>query len=225
VKCDKEEQANTSVHGFSLLVPAGWGMPFWQSLVFTGSLIAGYKERRNQCLEAGKPSFPEDYPNTSAGRAYWATRAATDELRWLRKPMSKRLNFARFQGNDTWKPNWHQLCLAQQQALYTAEEEESNGIIPKRFETWLLSAWLAQSEQMSTIANSTVPEVALQQAVNLYREALNLVPIRASSASALYRSCLVRGVLTLVDGGSPKDMAFVFSSQDNNEDCVGPYDY
>lgn len=195
-------------------------MPFWQSLVFTGSLVTGYKERRNQYLEAGKPSFPEDYPNTSAGRAYWATRAATDELRWLRKPMSKRLNFARFQGNDPWKPNWHQLRLAQQHALFTAEEEEVNGVSPKTFETWLLSAWLAQSDQLSIIAHSTVPAVALHNAVNRYREALNLVPIRTSRAPALYQSCLVRGVLTCIDGGSPKDMAFIFRQRDDVADTV-----
>lgn len=198
-------------------------MPFWQSLVFTGSLIAGYKERRNQYLDVGKPSFPEDYPNTSAGRDYWATRAATDELRWLRKPTSKRLNFARLKGNDPWKPNWNQLFLAQEHALYTAEEEAINGINPKKFETWLLSAWLAQSEQMSVIANSTMPEVALQQRVNSYREALKLAPILASNASALYRSCLVRGVLTCKDGGSPKDMAFIFGPSEQVDDSVSPH--
>lgn len=215
-----KNQANTAVHGFTLFVPAGWGMPFWQSLVFTGSLIAGLKERRNQHLEAGKPSFPEDYPHTQAGRAYWSTRAAQDHLRWLRKPTSKRLNFTRLQGSDPWKPNWHQLLAAQEKRLYTAEEEAMNGTSPKQFETWLLSAWLAQPDEFSRIASSTVPELALQQATNRYRSALLLNPLHSMNASALYRSCVVRGLLSFHEGGSPKDMAFIFQFDDDVEDHV-----
>jgi hypothetical protein len=208
------------MHGFTLIMPAGWGMPFWQSLVFTGSLIAGLKERRNQHLEAGKPSFPEDYPHTQAGRAYWATRAAQDQLRWLSKPASKRLNFTRLQGSDPWKPNWTQLSAAQEKRLYTAEEEEMNGNSKKQFETWLLSAWLAQPDELSSIASSTAPELALQQAVNRYREALSLNPLHMGNTSALYRSCIVRGVLSFDEGGSPKDMAFIFQFDDDLEDHV-----
>lgn len=213
-------QANTAVYGFTLIVPAGWGMPFWQSLVFTGSLIAGLKERRNQHLEAGKPSFPEDYPHTQAGKAYWNTRAAQDQLRWLRKPASKRLNFTRLHGSDPWKPNWSQLLAAQEKRLYTVEEEEMNGSIPKQFETWLLSAWLAHPGEISSIASSTVPELALQQAVNRYREALSLNSLHAANASALYRSCIVRGLLSFDEGGSPKDMAFIFQFDEHLEDHV-----
>ncbi|KAJ9109900.1 hypothetical protein QFC19_001880 [Naganishia cerealis] len=214
---DNMDQTNTAVHGFILFAPAGWGMPIWQSLVFTGSLIAGLKERRNQHLEAGKPSFPEDYPHTKAGKAHWANRAANDELRWLRKPASKRLNFMRLQGNDPWKPNWHQLLVAQERGLYNAEEVETNGNITRQSDTWLLSAWITKADELSRIATATSPEQTLIQIVNEYRKELHLAPIRQANAASLYRHCLVRGILSYDDGGAPKDMAYVFRYREDDE--------
>lgn len=219
---DRASQSDTAVHGFTLLAPAGWGMPIWQSLVFTGSLIAGLKERRNQYLEAGKPSFPEDYPNTAAGKAYWANRAAKDELRWLRKPASKRLNFIRLQGNDPWRPNWKQLFAAQERGLYNDEEMEVNGNITRQSDTWLLSAWITKPDELDRIANATSPEQTLIQILNEYRDALHLSPIRLANASSLYRHCLIRGLLTCDEGGSPKDMAYIFQHQDDEETSVSP---
>ncbi|KAJ9106265.1 hypothetical protein QFC21_001410 [Naganishia friedmannii] len=213
---DKTEQSNTAVHGFTLIAPAGWGMPIWQSLVFTGSLIAGLKERRYQHLEAGRPSFPDDYPHTAAGKAYWASRAAKDELRWLRKPASKRLNLIRLQGNDAWKPNWKQLFAAQERGLYNDEEMAVNGNIPRQSDTWLISAWITKADELTRIAEATSPERTLVHILNEYREALQLSPIRLANASSLYRHCLVRGVLTCEEGGSPKDMAYIFHHQDND---------
>jgi ribonuclease P/MRP protein subunit POP1 len=217
---DKTDQSNTAIHGFTLFAPAGWGMPIWQSLVFTGSLIAGLKERRNQYLEAGRPSFPEDYPHTAAGKAYWASRAAKDELRWLRKPASKRLNFIRLQGNDPWKPNWKQVFAAQERRLYDDEEMEVNGDIPRQSDTWLLSAWITKADELSRITAATSPEQILIQILNEYRDALQLSPIRLVNVSSLYRHCLVRGVLTCDEGGSPKDMAYIFQYRENSESSV-----
>lgn len=37
--------------GWDLIVPAGWGMPFWLSIVHAGARVAGVRERESLLLE------------------------------------------------------------------------------------------------------------------------------------------------------------------------------
>eukprot|EP00898_Chlorokybus_atmophyticus_P003392 jgi/Chlat1/4053/Chrsp26S04107 len=76
--------------GWSVILPAGWAMPFWMAFVMTGARPIGLVERRWLAKEVGTRAFPYDYPDTIAYAEYHqeeAQRAAATEDR---KPLSKR---------------------------------------------------------------------------------------------------------------------------------------
>ena len=56
--------------GWDVIIPSGWGMAFWVSLVYRGAHVGGQREERNIHLEAKLPYFPKEYPDTAAGRKY-----------------------------------------------------------------------------------------------------------------------------------------------------------
>lgn len=80
--------------GWDLIIPAGWGMAFWCSLMYcNGNRAAGQEEMRMIHLEANLPIFPEDFLDCAAG--YSALRREEETLRELysRRPKSKRVNY------------------------------------------------------------------------------------------------------------------------------------
>jgi ribonuclease P/MRP protein subunit POP1 len=83
------------IEGWTLILPRGWGLAFWKSLVFAGVRVAGYDDVRAMHFESGLPSFPHDYPGT---RAFEAQRKAIKEAAlsiWEKRPPGKRVNFAK----------------------------------------------------------------------------------------------------------------------------------
>lgn len=107
--------SKSNMHGWTLLVPAGWSMPFFSSLVFTGSRVAGLRERRVQQFECGSGmAFPEDYVTTQAHNHHSSEIRAKDRARWERTPPAKRANFdavepANCRTPDVWEPEWRSL--------------------------------------------------------------------------------------------------------------------
>lgn len=80
--------------GWDLIVPAGWGMAFWMSLMYSnGNRAIGQNELRALRLETGQPVFPEDFADTVCGCT--ALREEEKILRetYLRRPKSKRVNY------------------------------------------------------------------------------------------------------------------------------------
>ena len=94
-------------------------MPILQSIVYSGTLIGGLRERQAQFREAGQPSFPEHYGSTCAAGTRWEIdRAEEDAERWNRKPPGKRSS------SPTFKPDWNRI-------LDLNEEDQMN-----RMEIW-----------------------------------------------------------------------------------------
>lgn len=92
--------------GWTLTIPAGWGMPFWQSLVFSETRVGGLRERSQQVFEAGAPRFPEDFPCTLAFDEYETRRADEDKSYFDRRPSAKRPNFDKLGVSDPFKSNF-----------------------------------------------------------------------------------------------------------------------
>lgn len=92
--------------GWTLTIPAGWGMPFWQSLVFSETRVGGLRERSQQVFEAGAPRFPEDFPCTLAFDEYETRRADDDKSYFDRRPPAKRPNFDKLGVPDPFKSNF-----------------------------------------------------------------------------------------------------------------------
>lgn len=176
-------------HGFTLYVPAGWGMPFWQSLVFTGSLVGGLKERSTQYLEACSPSFPEHLPLTPAGQEYWRSLADTDHERWSRRPPAKRPNFEKLGVKSPWQPDM-KLVVAGLGA-----------------EPWLLTGFLASTPTLSAIASTTSPGETLATAITRYRRQSALPALEFGGLAALAASACILVDVQITGRGSPSKMA------------------
>lgn len=102
-------------NAFSILFPRGWGQAILHSVVYTGTLVGGLEQRRNQHREAGVPCFPEHYSEVCPASMEWQVSVAKeDERRWSRKPPGKRLE------NPTWVPDWDKV-------LRLSEEQRVNG--------------------------------------------------------------------------------------------------
>ncbi len=78
-----------SVHGWSLIVPAGWGMPFFSSLTFTGTRVSGQFERQTQAYESGVVYFPRDYPSTEPYDIHASERAIEEKTTWTENPLQR----------------------------------------------------------------------------------------------------------------------------------------
>ena len=93
--------ATSNVGGWDLLLPSNWGMPFWISLIYGGARACGRKGLNKVHLECGVSSFPEDYPDTSAGVSVSEVREREREREYCRRPPDKRKNFGKL---AIWSP-------------------------------------------------------------------------------------------------------------------------
>lgn len=177
-------------HGFTLYLPAGWGMPFWQSLVFTGSLVGGLKERSTQYLEACSPSFPEHHVLSPAGQEYWRALADTEHERWTRRPPAKRANFEKLDVKSPWYPD-----------MKLISENE--------VEPWLLTGFLASTPTLGAIARSADFDETLGLAIAKYRRQSGLPPLQIPDATALAAAACILVDVRVVGRGSPSKMAEV----------------
>ncbi|KIP10247.1 hypothetical protein PHLGIDRAFT_267125 [Phlebiopsis gigantea 11061_1 CR5-6] len=115
-----------SIHGWTLIVPQGWGMAFFSSLIFTGTRVGGQRERETQAFESGTPYFPRDYPSTLPYDDYSDTRAEKERELWERKPPAKRHNYERLGNRSPWQPDWEVvLGLREPEAEDVSMEDDS----------------------------------------------------------------------------------------------------
>lgn len=79
--------------GWDIILPSGWTMPFWISLVYRGARVGGLRESRNCALESEVPYFPGDLPDTKAGKQYNDETQREGESNYSRYPPNKRPNY------------------------------------------------------------------------------------------------------------------------------------
>ena len=66
------------IHGWTLIFPAGWGMPFLSSLIHTGTRVGGQRERGTQAFEEVEHTSREIFPCTGYYDKHWSERAEED---------------------------------------------------------------------------------------------------------------------------------------------------
>ncbi|GAB1601016.1 ribonucleases P/MRP protein subunit POP1-like [Argonauta hians] len=81
--------------GCDIILPVGWGMVFWISLVYQGAQVGGLNEACQTSLEIGDLHFPFDFPDTEAGLKEISVIQTKKLEAYLRRPPSKRPNFER----------------------------------------------------------------------------------------------------------------------------------
>ena len=95
-----------ALHGWTLIIPAGWSMAFFSSLVFTNTRVAGQLERQTQAYEAGTAYFPRDYPFNQPYESYALDREKREKEIWERKPPAKRVNYEELGIENPWRAMW-----------------------------------------------------------------------------------------------------------------------
>ncbi|KAJ3573212.1 hypothetical protein NP233_g2576 [Leucocoprinus birnbaumii] len=113
-----------SIHGYTLLLPAGWSMAFWSSLIYTGTRVGGQRERQTQAYEAGVAYFPRDYPFSPAYDSWTEKRAKEEETTWLRKPPAKRVNYEKLDVRSPWRADWEVVLGLKEAVPFVQPERE-----------------------------------------------------------------------------------------------------
>lgn len=196
VQSDDRKSRFPPFHGLTLVVPAGWGMAFWQSLVFSGSLIGGLDERRTLLLEAGLPSFPAEYPFTKSGDEWWRIRAEEEEARWHRRPPAKRANYKSLGTSHPFLPNW--AGLAGQEVA----------------KCWLVDDRIMGYSQIVTLASAKDPQSLLVKFNDMHRDKRKLSVVKDGKVERCLDNAFVRVTLQPVERGAFKDMGTVYRGAD-----------
>ncbi|THV05260.1 POP1-domain-containing protein [Dendrothele bispora CBS 962.96] len=121
-----------AVHGWRLIIPAGWSMAFLPSLIFTGTRVGGQRERQTQAFEAGTVYFPRDYPSSEAYDEYMEERAEKEKAKWERTPPAKRINYEKLGTRSPWMPDWEVVLGLEEHKSPQEGEQEKDYVTTQR---------------------------------------------------------------------------------------------
>ncbi|XP_020573536.1 LOW QUALITY PROTEIN: ribonucleases P/MRP protein subunit POP1-like [Phalaenopsis equestris] len=90
----RHPEHGTFTSGWSVILPLSWVKTFWISLVLNNAHAIGLREKRWIACNGGLPSFPYDFPDSSAYTSLVAAEAAeADEAAKLRPPAVRPISF------------------------------------------------------------------------------------------------------------------------------------
>ena len=227
----------TSLHGWTLIVPQGWGMPFLSSLIFTGTRVGGQRERQTQAFEAGCAYHPRDLPTTQAYEDYAEERADDERETWERKPPAKRPNYDKLGTRSPWCPDWG-VVLGVEEPPKPQELEDfvdtqrdvdamavdatapgtttgDGGNEDRKVEQWLLRGSDVPAI-VAAVLSALSPAAELLSQINRARAKRKLDPLKAGSrAEELLKGALVNVSIVLPGRGCPDDMAVIYRVGDD----------
>ncbi|KPJ07223.1 hypothetical protein RR48_07639 [Papilio machaon] len=89
--------------GWDIIVPAGYGIPFWQTLVMFGGRAGGLRETESIAFEMGENFLP---PDSEAGSLEEKRIEQQLKERYFRRPPSKRVNYQKLGVNSPFICPW-----------------------------------------------------------------------------------------------------------------------
>ncbi len=212
-------------------------MPFLSSLIYTGTRVAGQRERQTQAFEAGSVYFPRDVPTTEAYADYAEDRADDERETWERKPPAKRPNYEKLGTRSPWRADWgvvlgideppkpqelEDFVDTQRDANAVAVDATAPGTTTdanvtghQKVEQWLLRGpdVPAAVAELSLASN---PAESLLTQVNKARTKRKLDPLKADSRGEdLLKGALINVGITLLGRGCPDDMAVIYRMEDD----------
>jgi ribonuclease P/MRP protein subunit POP1 len=220
----RSTKPDPNLHGWTLIVPKGWGMPFLTSLIYTGTRVAGQREREHQAFEAGAAYFPRDFPTCTAYEQFAASRAIEDKERWKKKPPAKRVSWDKLSMLNPWTSSWRvALGLDRAPSEQTGVDDGSDeDVVPTQRDdppltsnpalpTWLLHGSRARTivEHVSRLLS---PASGLLYEINALRRKCELPPL--DGADALLQGALMHVRVLLCGRGALDDMAFIYELED-----------
>lgn len=233
--------SSRSIHGWTLIIPAGWGMPFFSSLTHTGTRVGGQRERKTQAFEAGCAYFSRDFPFTPSYDAYMDERAKEEADAWTRKPPAKRTNWDAMQTRSPWKPDWGVVLGIEEpkplmveamdvdadvgdEELLPAQREGALGsstpaVVTRAPSTRKCKPWLLRGPEVpaifAKISPMWCPAPVLLSEINKLRKKRKLEPLGADvRADDLLQGALVTVKIALCGRGSPEDLANIYAMDD-----------
>ena len=218
-----------TIHGWTLIFPAGWSMAFLNSLIFTNTRVGGQLERQTQAYEAGTIYYPRDYPFTRAYDAYALDQESTERSTWERKPPAKRVNFKALGTRSPWRADWEVVLGVSS----TRDEEEHIGPDPPAFVTTQretvsevnvvkpnIKPWLLRGPEVPRILSSIFSvfnhgaNILLE--INKLRLKRGLAPLSNDIKSAdLLKGALINVKISMCSRGAPQDLAAIYSLSDD----------
>ncbi|KAH9480457.1 Ribonucleases P/MRP protein subunit POP1 [Psilocybe cubensis] len=206
------------LHGWTLILPAGWSMAFFSSLIYTSTRVAGQQERQTQAYEAGTTYFPRDYPTTEPYQAYAQDREFKEKETWDRKPPAKRVNFEKLGTENPWMSDWAKVLgipgrddkdedfVATQREPEPSQDNEAHIAI----KPWLLRGSEVPSilSKLSSVFN--VGAALLSEINRLRLKRSHQVLAEDITGAQLLHGALVNVEITMCSRGSPQDLAEIF---------------
>lgn len=233
-----------SIHGWTLIFPAGWSMPFFQQLIFTGTRVAGQRECKTQVFEAGAAHFPTDFPSVGAYKSHILAQAQKEKEKWARTPPAKRVNYQKLGTMSPWVPDWEVVLGLKEAwsdpAVEGEEEGEGAGVsdlVTTQRERerepdltqgdsamnvdqpTVISPWLFRGRQVREITSSlseTFGGTQLFASLNQIRRDRGLEPFDSNTTKPedLLKSALVSVRISICSKGAPSDLSLVYSIPD-----------
>jgi ribonuclease P/MRP protein subunit POP1 len=214
-----------AIHGWTLIIPAGWSMAFLNSLIFTNTRVAGQLQRQTQAYEAGTMYYPRDYPFTRAYDTYALDRESTDKGAWERKPPAKRVNFEALGTKSPWCADWEVVLGI---SIQEEERPDSLAFVTTQRETVsemnaekpIIKPWLLRGSEVPKILSSIFSvfnhgAIVLLE-INKLRLKRGLAPLSNDVKSAdLLKSALINVKISMCSRGAPQDLAAIYSLTDD----------
>ncbi|KAF8272238.1 ribonucleases P/MRP protein subunit POP1-domain-containing protein [Lactarius quietus] len=229
VKPASTSSNNPNLHGWTLVVPKGWGMPFLTSLIYTGTRVGGQREREHQA----------DFPTCTAYEQFASARAIEDKERWRKKPPAKRVSWGKLSALSPWTSDWRvALGLDRAPSGETGADDGSDeDVVPTQRDDPAPTsdpaspspAWLLHGSRARTIVDHVSrllsPTSGLLCEVNALRRKCELPPLDASvDADALLQGALMHVRVLLCGRGALDDMAFIYALEDQEATREVPMD-
>jgi ribonuclease P/MRP protein subunit POP1 len=212
-----------NMHGWTILLPAHWSMPFFTSLIHTGTRVGGLRERRTQVFEAGSPDFPFDSPLTPAYAREEEIAGTVERERWERKPPAKRVEWDSVGTRSPWRADWEVVLGFPPKRVQDTEEglmdvqrepaDEISRPISNDAQDPLEAMWLLRGPDtldiMEAASIAQDPAVTLLEKMNALRAKRALDALKISHVDLL-KGALVPVKLDLSGRGNPDDLAAIY---------------
>lgn len=95
--------------GWDILIPSGWAMNVWMSLIFCGGVAIGLKESLTLVMEALTPLPPFLMPDTPSGEIYSTEEGQEREEEYFKRPPGARHNFIKLGVQNPFSAPWRRL--------------------------------------------------------------------------------------------------------------------
>lgn len=192
--------------GWTLTVPAGWGMAFWSSLVHAQARVGGLRERGQQSFEAGGARFPEDYPGTHACFKHLIRTASEDESYWLRCPPAKRPNYAKLGTPNPFFTAFEELVASSKKSEEVAVPPHG----PLHLVPSLIVELLINKLNDSTSDWAGASQRVRDEVDRLATAWLALSPETPIASSGPFHGAIVRVRVVPIGRGAPEELAMIY---------------